>query len=120
MPKPLSLSKAWACAATNQLAFPGLGTVMAGRKMIGYFQVSIMVCGFLLTMYFFCWYVGSLIQAPFQSNWNEQIFYKELGRQKWFGIVGAAVCLLVWSWSLFSSMDILREARKHPPVLPPK
>src|SRR6476620_10583886 len=105
MPKPLSLSKAWTCAATNQLAFPGLGTVMAGRK-IGYVQAAIMVCGFLLTMYFFCWYIGNLVQAPFQTNWDDQAFSREVSRQKWTAIIGAGVCLLAWCWALFSSLGI--------------
>ena len=49
--KRLSQSKAWALAALNQLAFPGAGTVMAGRK-IGYAQATIMVAGFVLVMLF--------------------------------------------------------------------
>src|SRR5690349_16048780 len=110
MAKPLTISKAWACAAMNQLAFPGAGTVMAGRK-IGYAQGIIMIAGFLLTMYFFCWYIGSLIQAPFQNDWNETVFYNEVGRRKWLGIIGAIICLVAWLWALLSSLSIVKEAK---------
>jgi len=116
MAKPLSISKAWSCAAMNQLAFPGLGTVMGGRK-IGYVQALLMIVGFALTLYFMCWYIASLLQAPFQSDWNEGAFHGELSHRKWTGIVGAIVCLIAWLWALVSSLAILKEARSHPPVL---
>ena len=116
MPKPLTISKAWSCAAMNQLAFPGIGTVMARRK-IGYFQAAIMISGFLLTMYFFCWYIGSLLQAPFQNDWNETRFYAEVARRKWIGIIGGIICAAAWLWALMSSLSIIKEARSHPPVL---
>jgi uncharacterized membrane protein (DUF485 family) len=116
MAKPLTISKAWACAAMNQLAFPGAGTVMAGRK-IGYLQSIIMVSGFLLTMYFFCWYIGSLVQAPFQNDWNETVFYSEVARRKWIAIIGGIICAAAWLWALVSSLSIVKEARGHPPIL---
>ena len=116
MPKPLTVSKAWACVAMNQLAFPGAGTVMAGRK-IGYVQGILMVSGFLLTMYFFLWYIGSLMQAPFKNDWNETAFYAEVSRTKWTAILGAIICAAAWLWALVSSLSILKEARSHPPVL---
>src|SRR5260221_4896318 len=68
--QPLSRAKAWMCVAMNQLAFPGLGTVMAGRK-IGYFQAAIMLAGFFLAMGFMLLDLIAFVRLLFDSEFSE-------------------------------------------------
>ena len=107
-PKPLSRSRAWTCVVINQLAFPGMGTVMAGRWS-GYVQSAIMLGGFFLTMGFMCCYFASLFSFMAHSEGGE-LHLKELCRPyAWAGISGVALCVVAWSWALVSSIAIMRS-----------
>ena len=118
--KVLSRSKAWTCVVINQLAFPGMGTVMAGRRS-GYFQGVIMLGGFFLTMGFMCCYFASLFSFVAHSQ-GGQVNLKELCRPyAWAGIYGLGLCLVSWWWALASSLSILRAASNtEPPVIKEK
>jgi hypothetical protein len=113
-------AKPWTCVLVNQLAFPGLGTVMAGRRGVGYCQATIMVAGFVL---FMVWIVlGSLalmrlVQDP---TTTQEDLYAAWRGTAWTGVLGLALSAAAWFWSLASSIEILREARQTPSVLPPR
>jgi hypothetical protein len=109
----------WTCAAINLLAFPGLGTVMAGRRW-GYVQATIMVVGFVLVMVFFGVGYAAALQLATDIHWSEQSFYARLRAWGWAGGSGLLLCAVAWGWALASSIAIVRDARKTPPVLPPK
>ena len=51
---------AWVCGLINLAAFPGLGTVLAGRRG-GYSPAIIMVGGFVLVMGYMLWYLGAVV-----------------------------------------------------------
>lgn len=107
--KPLSRSEAWTCALINQLAFPGLGTILATRRWSGYAQSVIMVVGFFLTMGFMACYFASLIGFMMRSNGGE-IRFKELCRPyAWAGVSGLGLCLVAWCWALMSSIAFVRS-----------
>ena len=113
-PKPLSRSKAYTCVVINQLAFPGMGTVMAGR-WTGYPQAAIMLVGFFLVMGFMCCYFASLAGFIMHSN-GAEIKLKELCHPyAWAGLYGLAACAVAWVWALVSSVAILHAA---PPSVP--
>ena len=52
---PLDPSKAWACLLANLLLWPGLGTVAAGRRWVGYAQMATSLMGFGLTCFWVVW-----------------------------------------------------------------
>src|SRR5436190_1307804 len=106
--KPLTRNKAWICIAINQLAFPGMGSVMAGRWS-GYFEGAIMLAGFFLTMGFMCSYFASLFSFMSHSPGGEVHFLELCRPYAWAGIAGVALCLIAWCWALVSSIAILRE-----------
>lgn len=120
--RPLTRNKAWSCVLMNLLAFPGMGTLMARRK-VGFIQAAIMLIGFLLAT----GYVGISIWCGLQlvfdmyadsSGSGKYEWYKKYG---WIGITGLAFCLAAWIWALFSSIEILKSTPKNPPpVMPPK
>jgi hypothetical protein len=101
----------------NQLAFPGLGTVMAGRR-IGYYQAAVMLAGFTLTMGYMLWFLYSSVLYLANTNWNEQDWAERYRPHLWMAKWGVALCLVAWVWSLISSVQILRQARRTPPLLP--
>jgi hypothetical protein len=115
--KILTPAKAWSCAAMNQLAFPGAGTVMAGRK-VGYYQATIMVAGFLISVSFMVWYIGSMLHGVFDMETNEQMLRDNFTRHRWILFDGLLLCGIAWFWALMSSIEILRSAQREPPRIP--
>ena len=108
-PNPLSRSKAWTCVVINQAAFPGMGTVMAGRRC-GYLQAAIMLAGFFLTMGFMFCYFLALIRVVMHSESGDVRYLELLRPYAWAGISGLSLCFIAWCWSLVSSLAILRSA----------
>ena len=88
----------------NQLATPGLGSLMARRWIAGGGQLMVFLAGFTI----YCtWAVKNLSQyynlmygdAPPQSiGWNR------------LASTGVALCAAAWFWSLWTSFSLLREA----------
>lgn len=117
-PKGLSRSKAWLYAALNQLAFPGAGTVMAGRR-IGYFQAAVMVTGFVLTMFYLLAVIVNQVRYATQGSTEDQL-RAAYQQNTWAGKTGAILCLFAWCWSLVSTIIFLSTSRREPPFLPPR
>ena len=115
-PNP-SRHKAWICTAVNLLAFPGLGTIMAGRR-IGYVQAAVMVVGFGLVMAFFITSFLALFRLVTDPGWGEQRYHAQIHAWAWSGKSGMLLSVIAWSWSLASSIAIVRAAPKTPPLLP--
>jgi hypothetical protein len=103
--------RAWLCAGLNQLAFPGLGTILAGRK-IGYVQAGLMVGGFLLATGFLLWYVFSALCYAANAHWTEAAFKAQYEPFIWALRVGLILCGLAWVGALFSSISMLRAERR--------
>ena len=107
--KLLTRPRAWGCVAINQLAFPGMGTVMAGQR-IGYVQAAIMLAGFFLIMGFMICYFASVFRLLSQLDSSDAQFEQCYRPYAWAGISGLVLCVIAWFWSLFSSVAILRSA----------
>jgi hypothetical protein len=101
-PSPAERSKAWSCLVTNLLVLPGLGSVMAGRK-VGYLQMLLSLGGFVLTLVALVRIV--LLWAQDFQLPPEPGLYRS-------AIIGLAVVLLAWCWSLLTSLAEFR--RRHP------
>jgi hypothetical protein len=96
--------------AINQLAFPGLGTLMMGRR-IGYAQATIMVAGFVLTMAFLVWYLICAGRYAANPSWDEAQFTSLYRPYQWALSWGLGLCAVAWIWALFSSIAMLRASR---------
>jgi hypothetical protein len=109
--KPLDRRRAWVCVAVNQLAFPGLGTIMAGRRT-GFPQAAMMLLGFFIAMGFMLWFIFCALRG-LSVGWSEDQFHAAYRPYLWAGETGLALCLAAWGWALVSSVGILRETKGH-------
>lgn len=105
--KKLTYARAVSCALMNQLATPGLGTLLAGRYLAGAVQLVLALvgfCGFLAWFLLFMqFYYGALIDGT----------AAEFDRH-WIGKYSAALFVIAWFLALGSSVRLLREAKKTP------
>ena len=116
-PLALDRRRAWVCVATNQLACPGLGTVMAGRRAVGSAQMAVMVAGFLLFLCPLLWVLYREIQILFQpvGDISDHLDYY---RHYWWPLMlGIGLCIVAWSWSLCSGLALLRAVKMVPPLV---
>lgn len=104
--KPLNRATARNSALLNQLATPGLGSLMAGRITAGIGQLLLAVAGFGMVV---AWFVTVIIQ-----------FYGLIGggdanprSVSWLGLAGFGVFGLAWLWALVTTVGILREGRRN-------
>jgi hypothetical protein len=95
----------------NQLAFPGLGTIMA-RRWTGYIQATMMVIGFCLFLGFMVVYFVAFSRFAIDQLSDEQ--YRALYRSwLWALWGGLGLTALAWFWALWSSIFILGEAFRN-------
>jgi hypothetical protein len=94
----------------NQLAFPGLGTILAGRG-IGYAQAAIMVVGFLLVMGYLVLYLGASYRYLQTPAWTQTDFEAHYRPYLWALYDGTGLCLVAWFWSLRSSLALWRQGQ---------
>jgi hypothetical protein len=105
--KRLSHTNARNSALLNQLATPGLGSILAGRIMVGIGQLLLAVTGFALVI---AWIITLLIQVYSLMDFNSQTQPHSVA---WLGWAGFGVFALAWLWALVTSFSILREGREN-------
>lgn len=103
--KPLSSAAARNAVLLNQLATPGLGTLMAGRLVVGIGQLLLALAGFGFVV---VWFVALLRQYYGQITGDVPIT-----PIAWLGEIGAVLFLAAWFWSLVTSIRLVREARRN-------
>jgi len=101
-----SRAKARNAALLNQLATPGLGSLLARRWIEGVGQVLLSLAGFgLVTIWFVQMMLGYYGQMFGDGGAHQKPAFTNL-------ILGAAMFALAWVWSLATSFSLLREASK--------
>lgn len=105
-------TKARNAALINQLATPGLGSLLAGRRWSGTGQLLLAVAGFCLVVAWFGMLMWNLYHVFDTGQEGKSV--------AWVGELGAALFALAWIWSLFTSLSLLRQARPtdFPPAPP--
>jgi hypothetical protein len=101
--KPPSRAAARNAALVNQLATPGLGSLMAGRWAAGIGQLVLAVAGFVMVV---VWFFEVMIQYYGQVTGDVQV--RSVG---WIGEAGAILFVASWFWALATSMSLLRQAK---------
>ena len=101
-PKLLDRSTARNCLLTNLLVLPGLGSVMAGRHVVGALQILTALAGFGLTGYWF---------TTFGAAWlRSASFPLDGGPHLRWGLLGVGLFTAGWCWALVTSLRMLRRA----------
>jgi 4a-hydroxytetrahydrobiopterin dehydratase len=102
--KKISRVKARNAMWLNQLATPGLGSLMGRRWLAGGGQLLLSGGGFLLVM---VWFGKEMIQFYGQISGNVEVH--PIGR---ILLAGVILFALAWLWSLWTSFSLLREASR--------
>ena len=111
--QPLSRQTAWGCLTSN-LALPGSGSLLAGRRS-GYGQLALAMAGLLmitiLGLRFILWALAnwSRLHAP-EADPVESLL--EIWLHLRLAFVGFGIALIAWIWALLTSLSILDSARK--------
>jgi hypothetical protein len=111
----VSRRQGWTCFLVNQLACPGIGTIMAGRRVIGFVQAAVMIVGFCTVLAYFAMYLAALYKFAMDASATEAK-WKAMQPPMWMIIGGFGLTAVAWFWSLFSSFQILHESRRNQPV----
>ena len=106
--KPPSRAAARNAALVNQLATPGLGSLMAGRWVAGVGQLTVAVAGFVMVV---VWFFEIMIQYYGQVTGEVQV--RPVG---WIGEAGAILFVVSWFWALVTSVNLLRQAKAEDPT----
>jgi len=101
-PKPIDRSAAWVALTTNLLVLPGVGSWMAGQRMLGVTQILMSLAGMFLMTAWLCLFL-------FQWLRDEQM-PRTLGPHLWLAIAGVVIFSAAWLWSLASSVALIRRA----------
>ena len=116
--RPLDRATAWGCLTTN-VAIPGCGSLVAGRAS-GYGQFLVAMVGMGMTLYFglnfIIWYVSNWARTQQMQPDAAANFHELWLRLRWF-LLGVGIFGAGWLWAVGSSLLILLEAQKAPPVL---
>ncbi len=100
--KPVSRAKARNAALLNQLATPGIGSLMCGRWIAGIGQLILCCAGCALLL---VWFFKILIRY-YGLMFGEE----HPAAAEWTGETGAILIVVSWLWSGVTSFDLLREA----------
>jgi hypothetical protein len=100
--KPVNRTAARNSFLINQLATPGLGSLMAGRWIAGTGQIALALIGFTLVIAWFVLHMSQVIE-----QFNGESPSKSVA---WLWEAGAAIFVASWLWALVTSVSLLREA----------
>jgi hypothetical protein len=107
--QPIDRRTAMAAMLMNQFATPGLGSLMAGKWLMGAGQLLMAVAGFLMLI---VWFVTVMVHYYHMMDSGDA----PPNQSNWLGAAGGIVFLLSWLWSLVTSLQLLNEARRNAPL----
>jgi len=103
--KPVDSVTARNAALVNQLATPGLGSLMAGRWVAGSGQLALAVAGFVMVV---VWFFKVMIQ--YYGQIVGDVPPHPVG---WIGETGAILFIASWFCALVTSIGLFSEARRN-------
>ena len=112
---PPSPGRIRTCVIINQLATPGLGSILAGRWVAGVGQLCLALVGFGIFVVWFVQLFVRTLHALSGSTDNPPL-------HPLMGLLGLGIFIASWLWSGITSLSLLREARREQGAsgIPPK
>lgn len=101
----LDRSKAKACMAANTFVLPGLGSILAGRK-VGYPQAVLGVVGFSLSS---LWLIGFVLNFLRTGDPYEALF-----DQLPLAVGSVAMFAIAWTWAQFTNRSLWLSVKDLP------
>lgn len=96
----------------NQLAAPGLGSLIAGKFISGSIQLLLSVTGFIFVI---LWFIQLMIFFYGLTNMGSTAEYT--GNK--IGLIGLLLFIFSWCWSLITSAYLIYKTRQNPLTPPP-
>ena len=107
-PRPLTRNRLVLCILINQLATPGLGSLLAGRLVSGTGQLLTALGGFALIL---VWMVQFILNLMGSTTGGGESVHPDERLRKWGGILFGAS----WLWALATSLSLWRWRVKEEP-----
>jgi len=95
-------ARAWACLMTNILVLPGLGSLLAGRR-VGWLQAAVALGGFALSAAWLAWFVAAVFR--------DGAFPLDGGPYLPEGALGVLLFAVSWGWGLLTGLALVRASR---------
>ncbi len=99
--QPIDRNGARTCLLLNLGAWPGLGSVLAGR-FSGWLQMMLSLGGLLVVVAALFRFMGMLMDETRYPTWQDSFV--------WMAIGGFASFAIAWVWSLLTSLSIRARA----------
>lgn len=99
--QPIDRTGARTCLLLNLGAWPGLGSVLAGR-FSGWLQMMLSLGGLLVVVAALFRFMGMLMDETRYPTWQDSFV--------WMAIGGFASFAIAWVWSLLTSLSIRARA----------
>ena len=104
----------WGVTGVNLLAWPGLGTLLAGRRISGGIQATMALVGGLLTLCLFIVlfnfaFHGMDSNAPI----DPRVFLQQNKSLIIPGTIGFGMLVLAWCWAAVSCYQIAKELKSE-------
>lgn len=99
------------CLLVNQLATPGLGSLMGGRILAGSIQLGLAVLGFCFVVVWIIGYTGNAYRQAFELP-------EQPVTANWLGKLGFGLFAASWVLAWFTSLSLLRHAPPNEPAKP--
>ena len=95
-------ARAWACLMTNLLVLPGLGSLLAGRR-VGWIQAALALVGFALSALWLVWFGAVFLR--------EGGFPLDGGPYLPVGLAGVLLFAMSWIWGLVTGLRVVSDSR---------
>ena len=106
-PRPLSQNRLLTCILINQLATPGLGSLLARRRLSGAGQLCLALAGFALFMLWMLQVIDREILEALDEAVTQHNHY-------WMCRWGLILFGASWLWALVTSLSLWRQADRPP------
>jgi hypothetical protein len=102
--RTLSPTDARALLLVNLVVLPGIGSFLAGRRLVGVTQATLALAGLAAVAVWLSVVVGKWLELDTLDEFETIVL--------WAGLTGAGMMLTAWFWGLSTGLSVLRAVRR--------